>query len=190
MTHSAIGTEPANAPLEWPEDWPGRVHAAVAGDGWAPAQMEAAAAAGAQWSMRLFTPWATWVASRAGMMLCQFPYLMAQNRQARAGITEDHEGRRPLVPAFRDIRAMSFLTDGLQVQPPYDPLEFEIVLTVMEPPLEPLRLLLRRGGVLIPSWRNVEWLRSSPHHDAARRRFRWLSDLGCAFAGCLLKRMR
>ena len=47
--------------------------------------------------------------------------------RARADVAEDHERRRPVMPALADVRAARVLADGVQLQLAHDALEPQVV---------------------------------------------------------------
>ena len=66
----------------------------------------------------------------------------------RAGVAEDHERRRAVVPALADVRAVGFLADGVQAERPHQPLEAVVVLRPRRAHLQPLGL--RHRGAARP----------------------------------------
>ena len=63
---------------------------------------------------------------------------------ARADIAAQHESRRAIRPALKDVRALRFLTDSVQVQP-FDQLQqMVLVRRIAETNPQPLRFGLTR----------------------------------------------
>ena len=62
----------------------------------------------------------------------------------RAGVAENHERRRAVVPALADVRAVGFLADRVQAERAHQPLEAVIVLRARRADLQPLGLGLPR----------------------------------------------
>src|SRR5262245_36026691 len=62
--------------------------------------------------------------------------------RAGADVAENHEGRRPMVPALADVRTPRLLTDGVELQLLHYAFEAQIVLRTRRAHLEPPRLRL------------------------------------------------
>lgn len=56
-----------------------------------------------------------------------------------ANITTQHEGRRPIRPAFKDVRAPGFLADGMKVQPLNQLKDVVLICGIAQTDLEPVR---------------------------------------------------
>ena len=64
---------------------------------------------------------------------------------ARADVAEDHERRRAVVPAFADVGAAGFFTDGVKVQAAHQLLELQVFLGAGRPHLQPVGFRHARG---------------------------------------------
>ena len=69
---------------------------------------------------------------------------LAEPARARAAVTEDHECRRAIRPAFVDVRAAGLLAHGVQVEITDEPLEPEVLVVEPGAHLHPLRAPRRR----------------------------------------------
>jgi len=69
---------------------------------------------------------------------------VAVSARPRAGVAEDHERRRAVVPALADVGAVGVLAHRVELQVAHDGLEAEVVLRPGRTDLEPLRLRLTR----------------------------------------------
>ena len=63
---------------------------------------------------------------------------------ARADVAENHEGRRAVIPALADVRALRFLADRVQLEAAHQPLQPQIARRSRRADLQPLRLRLPR----------------------------------------------
>src|SRR5262245_50264001 len=68
--------------------------------------------------------------------------------RAGADVAENHEGRRPMVPALADVRTPRLLTDGVELQLLHYAFETQIVLRTRRAHLEPRRLGFARPNKL------------------------------------------
>ena len=65
---------------------------------------------------------------------------VAEAAAARAGVAEDHEGRRAALPAVADVRAGGLLADRVQALVADHPVELAVALAARRRDLEPARL--------------------------------------------------
>ena len=63
-----------------------------------------------------------------------------------ADVSAQHEGRRPVRPAFEDVWTTCFLTDGVQVQALNQFQNIVLIGGVAQPDFQPLGLGLSRFG--------------------------------------------
>ena len=62
----------------------------------------------------------------------------------RARVTEDHESRRAMSPAFTDVRTGRFLAHRVEVEVAHEPLNVEIAWASRRADLEPFGLPIAR----------------------------------------------
>ena len=75
---------------------------------------------------------------------------VAEAAAARAGVAEDHEGRRAALPAVADVRAGGLLADRVQALVADHPVELPVALAARRRDLEPARLAAAEGQRLRP----------------------------------------
>src|SRR5690242_11815780 len=71
----------------------------------------------------------------------------AKSAMTRANVAAQHEGRSAIRPAFKDVRALRFLTDGVQVQPLNQLQQMILVRRIAQTNAQPFRLGLTRLGI-------------------------------------------
>src|SRR5207253_11328115 len=75
------------------------------------------------------------------------------------GVAQDHEGGRARVPALADVGAARLLTDGVQVEPAHDALQFGVVLAAGQADPEPVGAagVDRDDGVALGAAVELDW---------------------------------